>query len=107
MTTKATIRVVIPHHLRNLARTGKEVSLEIEGMVTQQTVLDTLEAHYPMLKGTIRHQTTKQRRPFIRFFACEQDLSHEPPDAPLPDAVITGKEPLLIVGAMAGGSFNK
>ena len=98
-----TVRVVIPHHLRNLARTGKEVALEIEGAVTQQTLLDALEAKYPMLKGTIRDHSTQKRRAFIRFFACEQDLSHEAADAPLPNEVVTGKEPLLIVGAMAGG----
>jgi hypothetical protein len=99
-----TIRVVIPHHLRNLARTGKEVQLEIDGAVTQAAILDELERRYPMLKGTIRDHTTKKRRAFIRFFACEQDLSHEPVDAPVPDEVIAGKEPFLIVGAMAGGS---
>ncbi|MEZ4728775.1 MAG: MoaD/ThiS family protein [Caldilineaceae bacterium] len=103
MTTSNTIRVVIPHHLRNLARTGKEVTLTIVGPVTQRAVMDALESQYPMLKGTIRDHGTLKRRPFIRFFACEQDLSHESPDAPLPDAVVTGKEPLLIVGAMAGG----
>ena len=97
------IRVVIPHHLRNLSRTGKEVSLAIEGPVTQQSVLDTLEAKYPMLTGTIRDRNTQKRRAFIRFFACEEDLSHEAPDAPLPEAVVSGKEPFLIVGAMAGG----
>jgi sulfur-carrier protein len=99
-----TIRVVIPHHLRNLARTGKEVTLAVAGPVTQRALLDTLEAQYPMLKGTIRDHSTKKRRAFIRFFACEQDLSHEAPDEPLPDEVVTGKEPFLIVGAMAGGN---
>jgi sulfur-carrier protein len=97
------IRVVIPHHLRTLANVRKEVTLEIEGPVTQRAVLDALETQYPMLRGTIRDHKTKQRRPFIRFFACEEDLSHEPPDAPLPAAVVTGREPFLIVGAMAGG----
>jgi len=103
MTNSSIIRVVIPHHLRNLAHSGKEVTLTIAGPVTQRTVLDMLETQYPMLKGTIRDHGTQKRRPFIRFFACEQDLSHESPDAPLPDAVVTGQEPLLIVGAMAGG----
>ena len=103
MSKTKTIRVVIPHHLRNLARTGKEVELAIEEPVTQQALLDTLEAQYPMLKGTIRDHSSKKRRAFIRFFACEQDLSHEAADAPLPEAVVTGKEPFLIVGAMAGG----
>ena len=98
------IRVVIPHHLRQLARTGKEVQLAVEGPVTQRSVLDALEAQYPMLRGTIRDHSTHKRRAFIRFFACEQDLSHQPPDDPLPDAVAAGKEPFLIVGAMAGGS---
>lgn len=103
MTEQVLIRVVIPHHLRTLARTGKEVQLPITGPVTQRALLDALEERYPMLRGTIREHTTKQRRAFIRFFACEQDLSHEAPDAPLPEAVISGKEPFLIVGAMAGG----
>jgi sulfur-carrier protein len=98
------IRVVIPHHLRTLARVRKEIVLQIEGPVTQRTVLDALEAEYPMLRGTIREHVTQKRRPFIRFFACEQDLSHEPPDDPLPEAVVMGKEPFLIVGAMAGGT---
>ncbi len=97
------IRVVLPHHLRTLARTGEEVSLPVEGAVTQRSVLDALEARYPMLRGTIRGHGTQQRRPFLRFFACEQDLSHESPDAPLPEAVASGAEPLLVVGAMAGG----
>jgi len=97
------IRVVIPHHLRQLARTGKEVQLTVEGPVTQRSVLDALESQYPMLRGTIRDHSTHQRRAFIRFFACEQDLSHQPPDDPLPDAVVSGAEPFLIVGAMAGG----
>jgi molybdopterin synthase sulfur carrier subunit len=97
------IRVVLPHHLRTLARVNGEVEVRVEGPVTQRSVLDALEASYPMLRGTIRDQTTQRRRPFVRFFACTQDLSHEPPDAPLPDPVATGAEPLLVVGAMAGG----
>jgi len=97
------IRVVLPTHLRTLARVGGEVTLEVEGPATQRSVLDALEARYPMLRGTIRDQVSGQRRPFVRFFACEEDLSHEPPDAPLPDAVATGAEPLLVVGAIAGG----
>jgi molybdopterin converting factor small subunit len=97
------IRVVLPAHLRTLARIDGEVKLDVEGKVTQSSVLDALEARYPMLRGTIRDHVTQQRRAFLRFFACEQDLSHESPDAPLPDAVATGAEPFLIVGAMAGG----
>jgi molybdopterin synthase sulfur carrier subunit len=97
------IRVVLPAHLRTLAGTGREVTLEVEPPVTQRTVLDALEAAYPALRGTIRDGTTQRRRPLVRFFACEQDLSHEPPDAPLPDDVATGKEAFWIVGAMAGG----
>ena len=97
------IRVVLPTHLRTLARVDGEVKLDVEGKVTQRSVLDALEARYPMLRGTIRDHVTQQRRAFLRFFACEQDLSHESPDAPLPEAVATGVEPLLIVGAMAGG----
>jgi len=97
------IRVVIPAHLRTLAHVDGEVQLEITGAVTQRTVLDALEARYPMLRGTIREYTTQQRRPWLRFFACQEDLSHEPPDAPLPEAVATGVEPYLIVGAIAGG----
>jgi molybdopterin synthase sulfur carrier subunit len=97
------IRVVLPAHLRKLARVDREVQLEVEGAVTQRSVLDALEARYPMLCGTIRDHVTRKRRPFVRFFACEEDLSHEPPDAPLPDAVATGAEPFLVVGAMAGG----
>jgi molybdopterin synthase sulfur carrier subunit len=97
------IRVVLPAHLRTLARVTGEVTLNIEDQVTQRTVLNALEARYPMLRGTIRDHVTLKRRPFIRFFACEQDLSHEPTDAPLPDAVAVGEEPFLIVGAMAGG----
>jgi hypothetical protein len=97
------IRVVLPAHLRTLARINGEVTLDVKGEVTQRVVLDALEARYPMLRGTIRDHLTLKRRAFVRFFACEQDLSHESPDAPLPDAVATGAEPLLIVGAMAGG----
>lgn len=97
------IRVELPAHLRTLARVDGEVTLEVEGPATQRSVVDALEARYPMLCGTIRDHGTDQRRPFLRFFACEQDLSHEPPDAPLPDAVATGAEPLLVVGAIAGG----
>lgn len=98
-----TIRVVLPFHLCNLAGVDGEVSLEVDGEVTQRAVLDALEARYPMLRGTIRHHLTQERRPFLRFFACERDLSHESPDAPLPEAVATGEEPLLVIGAMAGG----
>ena len=97
------IRVILPAHLRTLARVGGEVKLDVEGQATQRSVLDALEACYPMLRGTIRDQVTQQRRPFLRFFACEEDLSHELPDAPLPDAVASGVEPLLIIGAIAGG----
>jgi len=97
------IRVVLPAHLRTLARVDSEVTLDVASPVTQRSVLDALEAHYPMLRGTVRDHVTLKRRAFVRFFACEQDLSHEPADAPLPDAVATGAEPFLIVGAMAGG----
>jgi hypothetical protein len=97
------IQVVLPAHLRTLARVNGTVELEIAGPVTQRSVLDALETQYPMLRGTIRDHVTQQRRPFIRFFACEEDLSHEAPDAPLPDTVASGAEPFLIVGAMAGG----
>jgi molybdopterin converting factor small subunit len=97
------IRVVLPAHLRTLARVDGEVKLDVEGQPTQRAVLDALEDRYPMLRGTIRDQVTLQRRAFVRFFACEEDLSHELPDAPLPDAVVTGAEPFLVVGAMAGG----
>ena len=97
------IRVALPFHLRNLAHVGSEVTLEIEGAVTQRSILDALEAHYPMLQGAIRDHVTQQRRPFLRFFACEEDLTHESPDAALPDAVASGKEPFLIIGAIAGG----
>ena len=97
------IRVVLPTHLRTLAHIDGEVNLEIEGRVTQRSVLDALEARYPMLRGTIRDHDTQQRRAFLRFFACSEDLSLESPDAPLPDAVATGKEPFIILGAVAGG----
>jgi hypothetical protein len=97
------IRVVLPVHLRTLAQVPREVQVDVNGDVTQRSVLDALEASYPTLRGTIRDRGTQQRRPFVRFFACEEDLSHEPPDAPLPDAVVAGTEPFFIVGAMAGG----
>src|SRR5437899_6854684 len=97
------IRVILPQHLRTLAGVRGDVEIEVTGQVTQRSVLDALEARYPMLRGTIRDHVTQQRRPYLRFFACEQDLSHEPPDAPLLDAVATGAEPFLVVGAMAGG----
>jgi molybdopterin synthase sulfur carrier subunit len=97
------IRVVLPPHLRTLAHVGGEVKIDVAGPATQRAVLDALETTYPMLRGTIRDHVTQQRRPFLRLFACEMDLSHESPDAPLPDAVATGAEPLLIMGAMAGG----
>ncbi|HXX37853.1 MAG TPA: MoaD/ThiS family protein [bacterium] len=97
------IRVVLPAHLRTLAQVNGEVALHVEGQVTQRSVLDALEARYPMLRGTIRDHATRQRRAFVRFFACSRDLSHELPDASLPEAVATGAEPFLIVGAMAGG----
>ena len=97
------IRVVLPFHLRNLAGVGGEVELQVEGPATLRSALDALEACYPMLRGTIRDHVTQRRRDFLRFFACERDLSHEPPDAPLPEEVSTGSEPLLIVGAIAGG----
>jgi molybdopterin converting factor small subunit len=97
------ITVVLPAHLRSLARVDGDIELEVEGPVTQRSVLDELEARYPMLRGTIRDHVTQLRRPFIRFFACEQDWSHEAPDTPLPDAVAAGREPLLVVGAIAGG----
>jgi sulfur-carrier protein len=97
------IRVVLPAYLRILAHAEGEVMLDVEGQATQRSVLNALEARYPMLRGTIRDQVTEQRRPFVRFFACGQDLSHESPDAPLPDAVATGAEPFLLVGAIAGG----
>jgi hypothetical protein len=97
------VRVVLPYHLRNLARVGAEVELDISGPVTQRSVLDALEARYPVLCGTIRDYGTHQRRPFLRYFACEQDLSHAPPDALLPAKVASGEEPFLVVGAVAGG----
>jgi len=97
------IRVVLPFHLQTLAQAGAEVTLQVEGEVTLRSVLEALEARYPVLRGTIRDHATGQRRAFLRFFACEQDLSHEPPDAPLPEAVATGAEPLLVIGAIAGG----
>ncbi len=97
------IRVVLPYHLRTLAKVGAEVQLEVEGLPTQRAILDALEARYPMLRGTIRDHVTQKRRPFLRFFVCEEDWSHESPDAPLPDAVVSGAEPFFIVGAIAGG----
>ena len=97
------VRVILPYHLRNLAKVGGEVSLDVSGAVTQRSVLDALEARYPMLCGTIRDHGTLQRRAFLRFFACEEDLSHEAPDAPLPEAVALGREPLIVIGAIAGG----
>jgi len=95
--------VELPQHLRTLAHVGHEVQIEVDGRVTQRSVLDALEARYPMLRGTIRDHGTQQRRAFLRFFACEEDLSHESPDSPLPEAVVSGKEPFLIIGAIAGG----
>jgi hypothetical protein len=97
------IRVVLPAHLRTLARVDREVALDVAAPVTQRALLDALETSYPMLRGTIRDHVTQQRRPFLRFFACRQDLSHEPADTPLPDAVVSGAEPFLVIGAMAGG----
>ena len=97
------IRVILPQHLRTLAHVGSEVTIEVKGQATLRSVLDALEARYPMLRGTIRDHVTHRRRSFVRFFACEEDLSHELPDAPLPEAVATGAEPFLVVGAMAGG----
>jgi sulfur-carrier protein len=97
------IRVILPFHLRTLAHADAELTLEVDGLVTQRSVLDALEARYPMLRGAIRDHGTQQRRPFLRFFACEEDLSHESPDAPLPDDVASGREPLIIIGAIAGG----
>jgi sulfur-carrier protein len=99
----ATVRVVLPTHLRTLAHVDGEVALHLDGRATQRALLDALEARYPVLRGTIREHATQRRRAFVRFFACEQDLSHELPDAPLPDAVATGAQPFLVVGAMAGG----
>ena len=97
------IRVMLPQHLRTLAHIGAELTIEVESPVTQRSVLNAIEARYPMLRGTIRDHDTQQRRPFLRFFACEEDLSHGSPDAPLPDAVASGREPFLIIGAIAGG----
>ena len=97
------IRILLPYHLRAMIGAGDELEIEVAPPVTQRSVLDALEANYPVLRGTIRDHTTKQRRPFVRFFACQEDLSHQSPDAPLPAAVATGTEPLLIVGAIAGG----
>ena len=97
------IRVALPFHLRNLAKVGDEVQLEVASPVTQRSVLDALETRYPMLRGTIRDHSTQKRRPFLRFFACQEDLSHESPDAPLPEAVVKGEEPYLVIGAIAGG----
>jgi len=97
------IRVALPFHLRTLAQVGDEVSIDVSGAVTQRAVLDALERQYPMLRGTIRDHVTQQRRPFLRFFACEQDLSHDAPDTPLPEPVVRGTEPFLVVGAIAGG----
>ena len=101
--TTALIRVVLPYHLRTLAKVGAEVQLDVAGPATQRSVLDALETRYPMLRGTIRDHLTHQRRPFLRFFACEEDWSHEPPDTPLPDLVASGAEPFLVVEAVAGG----
>ena len=103
MLYKMKIRVVLPQHLRTLAKVGREVSLEVEAPITQGSVLAVLEASYPMLRGTIRDQATQQRRAFIRFFVCGQDWSHELPDAPLPDDVVKGEEPFMVIGAIAGG----
>ena len=97
------IRIILPPHLRILAHVGAEVNVEVKGQVTQRSVLDALEANYPMLRGTIRDHATQKRRAFLRFYACQQDLSNEPPDAPLPSDVTSGKEPLLVIGAIAGG----
>jgi hypothetical protein len=97
------IRIILPPHLRTLAHLASEATIDVEGPITQRSVLDALEARYPMLRGTIRDHVTLQRRPFLRFFACEEDLSHESPDAPLPDAIASGKEPFVVLGAIAGG----
>ena len=99
----ATIRVELPQHLRTLAHVGHEVEIPVEGPVTQRSVLDAVEERYPMLKGAIRDHVTKQRRAFLRFFACQEDLTHEAPDTPLPEAVVSGKEPFIVLGAIAGG----
>ena len=101
-----TIRIVLPAHLRTLARESGEVTVDVDGLVTIASVLDALEARYPPLQGAIRDHVTRQRRPYVRFFACEQDLSHDPTDTPLPDAVLRGAEPLLIIGAIAGGAVT-
>lgn len=103
MSATHTIRVILPYHLRNLAGVGEEISLEVADAVTLGGVLDAIEARYPALQGTIRDHDTLKRRPFVRFFACKEDLSHEPPETPLPDAIASGSEPFMIVGAMAGG----
>jgi hypothetical protein len=97
------IRVVLPHHLRTLARVGSDVELDIDPPITQGRIIDTLEANYPMLRGTIRDHSTQQRRPLVRFFVCGEDVSHDPPDSPLPDAIAKGAEPFFIMGAIAGG----
>ena len=97
------IRVELPYHLRNLARVGSEVQVDVSGPITQRSVLDALEDQYPVLRGTIRDHVTLQRRPFLRFYACEQDLSHDAPDTPLPEPVVSGKEPFMVIGAIAGG----
>ena len=97
------IRIVLPHHLRTLARVGDEVQLDVDGTVTQRMIIDALEAKYPMLRGTIRDHATQKRRPMVRFFACGEDVSHELPDTPLPDAIVKGTEPFFIMGAIAGG----
>jgi molybdopterin synthase sulfur carrier subunit len=103
MVSTALIRVRLPHHLRNLARVGNEVKVEVEGPITLRSVLDAVEARFPMLRGTIRDHTTRQRRAYLRFFACQEDLSDESPDTPLPDQVVSGAEPLIVLGAIAGG----
>jgi sulfur-carrier protein len=97
------IRVVLPQHLRTLARVGSEVHVDIQGRATPRAIIDALETSYPMLRGTIRDHVTQERRPFLRFFACAEDLSHDPPDTPLPEAVVAGSEPFIILGAIAGG----
>jgi sulfur-carrier protein len=97
------IRVILPNHLRTLAHVGSEVTIEVQGPITQRSVLDAIEAQYPMLRGAIRDHETLQRRAFLRFFACEEDLTHESPDSPLPEAVASGKEPFIVIGAIAGG----
>ncbi|MGB8477308.1 MAG: MoaD/ThiS family protein [Acidobacteriaceae bacterium] len=99
----ATVRIELPAHLRTLAGVGREVTVEVEGIATLRAAIDALEARYPMLRGTIRDQVTHQRRPFLRFFACQEDLSHDSPDTPLPEAIVLGKEPLIVLGAIAGG----